>query len=104
MGKSLLRFRAGRSCAKYIVRGDSLRCVCYYVRMHCRLVSVAFRHLSPKDVVALVRQAELNSIEWGGDVHVPPGELGVADEVARLMHDAGLIVASYGSYYRVGTS
>ncbi|MGF1677842.1 MAG: sugar phosphate isomerase/epimerase family protein [Candidatus Methylacidiphilales bacterium] len=46
----------------------------------------------------------LRLIEWGGDVHVPHGDLVRAEEVAKQTRDAGLSVAAYGSYYRVGVS
>jgi 3-dehydroshikimate dehydratase len=68
------------------------------------LLSVTFRKLTPKEIVACVQQSGLKVIEWGGDIHVPPGELKVAAEVAELTANAGLRVASYGSYYRVGSA
>jgi sugar phosphate isomerase/epimerase len=70
--------------------------------LHSGLVSVTFRKLSPAEIVALVRQAGLEGIEWGGDVHVPHGDLARAREVRKLTVDAGLSVPSYGSYYRAG--
>jgi 3-dehydroshikimate dehydratase len=66
------------------------------------LVSITFRQLSPQAVVDLVARAGLVGIEWGGDLHVPHGDLQRAGEVRRLTADAGLAVAAYGSYYRVG--
>ncbi len=66
------------------------------------LVSVTFRQLAPEAIVELTRQAGLACIEWGGDIHVPHGDLARAEAVARLTGDAGLRVAAYGSYYRVG--
>ena len=66
------------------------------------LVSVTFRKLSPREIVDLAAKARLGSIEWGGDVHVPPGELSVAREVRRMTESTGLTVAAYGSYYRLG--
>lgn len=68
------------------------------------LVSVSFRKLTPHEIVALVRRAGLLAIEWGGDLHVPHGDLGRAREARELTADAGLVVAAYGSYYRVGRS
>ena len=68
------------------------------------LVSITFRALSPPEIVRLVREASLDTIEWGGDVHVPPGDVRRAQEIARLTTDAGLSVAAYGSYYRAGPS
>jgi 3-dehydroshikimate dehydratase len=66
------------------------------------LVSVTFRNLQPTEIVDLVKQAGLNGIEWGGDVHVPQGNVRRANEVLITTVDAGLQVAAYGSYYRVG--
>lgn len=64
--------------------------------------SVTFRRLSAQEVIRLTVRAGLQGIEWGGDIHVPHGELQIAREVARQTRDAGLVVSSYGSYYRVG--
>lgn len=66
------------------------------------LVSVTFRKLSPAEIVALVKKAGQEGIEWGGDVHVPPTDLARAREVREMTEDAGLKVACYGSYYRLG--
>ena len=68
------------------------------------LVSVSFRKLSPAEIVTLVRQADLTSIEWGGDIHVPHGDFVRAREVRQLTLDAGLTVAAYGSYYKINQS
>lgn len=70
--------------------------------LHTGLVSVTFRQLLPAEIIALVRQVGLEGIEWGGDVHVPPGDLAQATRVCRQTQEAGLQVASYGSYYVVG--
>jgi sugar phosphate isomerase/epimerase len=66
------------------------------------LVSITFRSLAPEEIIRLVAQAGVQSIEWGGDVHVPTGEVGRAREVGRGPRAAGLMVAAYGSYYRLG--
>lgn len=68
------------------------------------LVSVTFRQLSPAAIVDLVRRAGLQGIEWGGDIHVPPGDLARAREVSALTAGAGLTVAAYGSYYKAAHS
>ena len=65
------------------------------------LLSVTFRKLTPLEIVGLVRTAGLQVIEWGGDIHVPPGDAATAREVRRITEDAGLAVAAYGSYYRL---
>ncbi len=64
------------------------------------LVSVTFRQLSPRAIVELAAAAGLEAIEWGGDVHVPPGDREAARRVRRLTAEHGLRVAAYGSYYR----
>lgn len=45
-------------------------------------------------------QSALEGIEWGGDVHIPPGEIQIARKVGQMTRDAGIEVAAYGSYYR----
>ncbi|QNA94256.1 TIM barrel protein [Microbacterium sp. Se63.02b] len=71
--------------------------------MRAGVCSVTFRELSPQRIIDLAADAGLAAIEWGGDVHVPPGDVVRAAEVARATVDAGLAVASYGSYFRAGT-
>lgn len=66
------------------------------------LVSVSFRKLAPREVVALARACGLIALEWGGDVHVPLGDLTRAREVRGMSADAGLLVRAYGSYVRLG--
>ena len=66
------------------------------------LTSVTFRKLPAEEIVRLVGQSGLQGIEWGGDVHVPHGDVRRARQVKQLTADAGLEVSSYGSYYRVG--
>jgi 3-dehydroshikimate dehydratase len=67
------------------------------------LLSVTFRQLAPLEIIKLVQEAGLQSIEWGGDIHVPHGDAQKAKEVRDWTVEAGLTVASYGSYYRVGS-
>ncbi len=66
------------------------------------LVSVTFRKLAPEQIIELVARAGLAGIEWGGDVHVPHGEVETAAKVGEATVAAELAVAAYGSYYRVG--
>jgi 3-dehydroshikimate dehydratase len=68
------------------------------------LVSVTFRSLSPENIVDIAQKEQFNAIEWGGDVHVPHGDVARAKEVASMTRDAGLQTAAYGSYYRAGAS
>lgn len=62
------------------------------------LCSVTFRKLSPAEVAVLAVGAGVAAVEWGGDLHVPQGNLAAAREVRRLTEGSGLVVSSYGSY------
>lgn len=64
------------------------------------LTSITFRKLAVDEIIRLVAEAGLDGIEWGGDVHVPPGDAGLAERVAAATRNAGLRVLSYGSYFR----
>ena len=64
------------------------------------ICSVTLRRQDIDSVVAISAAAGLQAIEWGGDVHVPPGDDAAADRARKRTADAGLAVASYGSYYR----
>ena len=66
------------------------------------LCSITFRDLSPRLIIEAVAEAGLAGIEWGGDVHCPHGDVAVARDVGAMTRNAGLAVASYGSYYRAG--
>ncbi|WP_432561103.1 sugar phosphate isomerase/epimerase family protein [Kineococcus sp. SYSU DK003] len=66
------------------------------------LCSVTYRNLDADGVLDLAARAGLRTVEWGGDVHVPVGDLATARSVAARTAEAGLTVASYGSYFRAG--
>jgi sugar phosphate isomerase/epimerase len=66
------------------------------------LVSISFRRLTVQEIVDLCVRADLEGVEWGGDVHVPHGDVAIARQAAKATADAGLAVAAYGSYYRAG--
>ncbi len=68
------------------------------------LVSVSFRKLLPEQIIKAVKASGLSEIEWGGDIHVPPENITLAQSVGKMTERAGLSVSSYGSYYRVGVS
>ena len=70
--------------------------------MTCGLTSVTFRKLDWQEIIRVARACGLGGIEWGGDVHVPPGDALLARTVYQATIDAGLEVLSYGSYYRLG--
>lgn len=64
------------------------------------LVSVTFRGLEAQAVLDLVQTHGIEGIEWGGDIHLPPGETGLAETLWRESEARGIRVAAYGSYYR----
>ncbi|MEO1225872.1 MAG: sugar phosphate isomerase/epimerase family protein [Pseudomonadota bacterium] len=70
------------------------------VRFLPGLCSVTFRDRTPSSIVEIASDAGLAAIEWGADVHVPPGRLDTAREVSQRTREAGLTVCSYGSYLR----
>lgn len=69
--------------------------------MKTGLVSVSFRKLPPEEIIALAAECGLQGIEWGGDIHVPPGDIANARRVGNATRAQGLEVACYGSYYRL---
>ncbi len=71
--------------------------------MNTGLTSVTFRNKSAAEIVECAKKANLCGIEWGGDIHVPPGDLIQAEYVANLTESSGLEVLSYGSYFRAGS-
>ncbi|MFW6217682.1 MAG: sugar phosphate isomerase/epimerase family protein [Verrucomicrobiota bacterium] len=68
--------------------------------MKSGLCSISFRKHSVDEVIELAKSAGIEGIEWGGDVHVPPGDLELARRVREKTEAAGLEVCSYGSYYK----
>lgn len=69
-------------------------------RSSAGLCSVTLRALPTDAVLRAAVAAGLSCVEWGGDVHVPPGDTGTAAAVGEATRAAGLRVASYGSYHR----
>ena len=64
------------------------------------LCSITFRALEAERVATLAAEVGLAGIEWGGDVHAPPGDVALASRLARLCSDLGLACPTYGSYVR----
>ncbi|ROO59182.1 hydroxypyruvate isomerase [Micromonospora sp. Llam0] len=71
-------------------------------KIHSGMCSVTLRQESALAVLDVAARAGLRRIEWGADVHVPPGEVRVAADVRDAGRDRGVTVASYGSYHRAG--
>ena len=68
------------------------------------LCSVTFRTLPVTDVLALAHDAGIEGIEWGADVHAPPGDWARARSIATMSRAHGIAVASYGSYVEAGAA
>ena len=68
------------------------------------LVSVSFRKLSRREILTLCEKCGLKCIEWGGDIHVPAGDIEKAKETAAMSADFGVKSVAYGSYFRLGNS
>ncbi|MDR2245732.1 MAG: sugar phosphate isomerase/epimerase [Treponema sp.] len=65
------------------------------------LTSVSFRSLTAGTIIGLAKSAGLDGIEWGADIHVPPGDISLAEKIKAETLEAGLLVLSYGSYYKL---
>lgn len=78
---------------------------CHFTQymLYTGLTSVTFRKLSSTEVIELARENSLTGIEWGGDIHVPAGGIEEALRVAEATRIAGLRVAAFGSYFRLGS-
>ena len=72
--------------------------------LYTGLVSISFRNLPVDEIISMCVFAGLDAIEWGGDVHVPHGNLDIAGQVREKTLSAGLRISSYGSYYRLAVS
>ena len=67
------------------------------------VVSVTFRALPASEVIRLAAENGLKAVEWSENAHVLPGDPQGASALRRATEAAGLTVAAYGSYYRLGT-
>jgi sugar phosphate isomerase/epimerase len=68
------------------------------------LVSISFRKYSPEDILKAMRDAGLDHIEWGGDVHAPHGNIEECKKIRDLSEKYGIKIAEYGSYYKIAQS
>lgn len=68
------------------------------------LCSVTFRQLDSDQLIDVAARTGLSAIEWGADVHVPPGDLKRAAHVRDRCTTEGLTCLSYGSYWFAGKS
>ncbi|MEG0546733.1 MAG: sugar phosphate isomerase/epimerase [Oscillospiraceae bacterium] len=64
--------------------------------------SVTFRKKSFDEVLKIAKDANINCLEIGGDVHLPDDNIEYAKEIKRSLDISNMKAVSYGSYYRVG--
>jgi 3-dehydroshikimate dehydratase len=69
--------------------------------MKTGLCSVTLRNRPVEEVVRLIVDAQLDAVEWGGDIHVPVGDEKKAVFARRCCEESGIQISSYGSYYRI---
>ncbi len=68
------------------------------------IVSISFRKYSKEEILAAAKDAGLDAVEWGGDVHVPHGDEEEAKKAKALSERFGIEMPEYGSYYIIGKS
>ncbi len=68
---------------------------------HCGVCSVSFRGNTAEEIIRAAKEAGLDGIEWGSDVHVRPDDRENAVTVRRKMDEAGLQTLSYGTYFGI---
>lgn len=64
------------------------------------LVSVTFRKHTRREIAEAMQKSSLATIEWGGDVHVPPMDAEAVADAVTVCRNFGCTTASFGSYYR----
>ena len=70
--------------------------------MKVGFTSTSFRQIkSIEKIVKIASESGADCIEWGGDIHVK--DVQTAKRAKKLCDDAGIMISSYGSYYRVGS-
>lgn len=67
------------------------------------IVSATFKDRSVDEVISLALSSGLKAIEWSENHHFDPHALDVCEEIGEKTRKSGLEIASYGSYYRLGT-
>ena len=72
--------------------------------IHTGLCSVTFDDMPVDTILSMMAGTGLLGIEWGARHHVQHGDFETAKKVGDQTRDAGLIVSSYGSYFRLGVS
>lgn len=68
------------------------------------LVSISFRKHSPEEIILAAKNAGLECIEWGSDVHAPYDDTEKLNKIVALQNEHGIYCSSYGTYFRLGVS
>lgn len=66
------------------------------------MVSATFRDRPAEEIIRLCKAGGLKAVEWSENAHVMPGDPEGAKELLQRTEAAGLRVAAYGSYFRLG--
>lgn len=71
--------------------------------MKIGFTSTTFRGIKDVDkVICVGKDAKVDCIEWGGDIHVK--DIETAEYVKKQCSNQGIQISSYGSYYVVGSN
>ena len=67
-------------------------------------VSATFKKLpmTQEEIIGLLTKCGLRAVEWSENAHIQPDDPAAAAQLGEKTRDAGLQVAAYGSYYRLG--
>ena len=65
------------------------------------LCSVSFRQNTPLEILASARNAGLNCVEWGSDVHAPCNNIEALNNIADLQKKYDIFCSSYGTYFYI---
>ena len=68
------------------------------------LVSISFRKHSPEEIILAAKEAGLECIEWGSDVHAPYNDTEKLNAVVASQKKYCIYCSSYGTYFRLGTT
>lgn len=66
------------------------------------IVSVTFKTLDFCSIISLASESQLGAIEWSEGWHIECGNVKISKEIGRRTREAGLAVAAFGSYYKLG--
>lgn len=66
------------------------------------LVSISFRKNTQREILEMMKRADLKYIEWGSDVHAPHKRLDMLRELAEMQRMYGVSCSSYGTYFCLG--